>query len=164
MGERRTRSKIWNGNMDFSRILSAFISPIYSYFPLPSAFLCNPGSVTMRLFICVCTWEARQPSELSRIDSRADILFRRCISQDARHQKSWGDAFMSMERVCVCVTAWDQGSRACVCVCVWAEKEKKTHGVCDGEKQWMVKKRTCATVSRKCSFPKCAPLCALILA
>lgn len=130
--------------MDFSlsfSLLSAFISPMYSYFSLPSAFLSNPRLVTIRLCICVCTWEARQPSELSRIDSRADILFRRCISQDARHQKSWGDAFMSMERVCVYVLPPEIKVPVRVCLCLGREKKKDTQ--CDWEKQRMVKKRTC---------------------
>lgn len=136
-------TEIWI-SPSLSYILSAFISPIYSYFSLPSAFLSNPRLVTIRLCICVRTWGARQPSELSRIDSRADILFRRCISQDARHQKSWGDAFMSMERVCVCVTGRDQGSRSCLFVF----GQRKKHTQCDWEKQWMVKKRACTMVLR----------------
>lgn len=67
---------------------------------------------------------------------------------------------MSMERVCVCVLLLEikVPVHVCVCLCLGREK-KKTYSVCDGEKQWMVKKRTCAMVSRIC-----APLCALILA
>lgn len=43
------------------------------------------------------------------------------------------------EGVCVCVTAWDQGSRSCVFV--FGQREKNTQ--CDWDKQRMVKKRTC---------------------
>ncbi len=126
VGEKRTQSKIWKRNMDFSYsfsliFLHACISPIYSCFSLLSAFLSNPRLVTIRLCICVCAWEARQPSELSRIDSKADILFRRCISQDARHQKSWGDAFMSMERVCVYVLPPEIKVPVHVCFCLGRE-------------------------------------------
>lgn len=121
-------------SLSLTRILSAFISfAIYSYFSLPFAFLSNPRLVTIRLCICVC--RARQPSELSRIDSRADVLFRRCISQDARHQKSWGDAFMSMERVCVYVLPPEIKVPVRVCVCVWAER-KKTNRVMERSSGW----------------------------
>lgn len=58
---------------------------------------------------------------------------------------------MSMECVCVCVLLLEIKVPVHVCVFVFGQRKKKTHS--DGEKQWMVKKRTCAAVSRKCSLP-----------
>ncbi len=127
VGEKRTQSKIWNGNMDFSLLFLSsfcFYLSLYSYFSSPLLFSPNPRLVTIPFVASVCVHE-RPDSPLNWVVLIREQTFYFGDASAKMHGIKRAEGMLSCRwRECVYMCYCLRSRFPFVCVCVWAEKKK----------------------------------------